>query len=445
MFKSSPSLFFSANQNNNNYKQLSQVLIKQLTERKSVRVVEKKRAAHLGFTKTDLAYCKAAEFSFAEFQKSIDPQEIINSSNQVDIIFRVAMSEKDTVEKLDYLIKSGININGSYVVHHNNTLMHLLLVNERFAAIETLLQVLKKNGIKIDLNSLDSEGKDLLITAVRIGAPVELIKALLTQGNNLNLSHTDQAGKSALYYACLLGQADVVQLLLDKGMDIKLAEKAVQASLEEITNTLMDMEIHPLREKSHILNQFEGLTVEGKHLLANKEIILQEYNYLLTNINIVGKEFIAEQLVAGHSQIKQLFKGVSLNKLNEINIKFTHIDSVMKMFELSQNGNPVAAAEIMNSSPDRISILMLYVCWEVVSKQIPVPSLADAKKLEKFPDRLLELHKIGQSLDKIKELSNTTVLEKCIAGQKAVREEVFVNFGIKTAYAIVTHPQFRPY
>ncbi len=214
--------------------------------------------------------------SLLEFAVIERNEEVINFLIRKDTYFRVisirqainlAVSNNHgkVVEKL-------INHKGFLIFPHQEAVLllsHAIENNNNFA-IKVILKHFKRIGLKeedLGIGLIWAAGKgetEVVIELLKVGvdinyadnkttALIEAIKnnykstaeAILEYGNNLAINMKDQEGNSALYYAVMIGDITLVQLLLDKGSILNDTEKnkLSKNNTNEITKIILHEEL----------------------------------------------------------------------------------------------------------------------------------------------------------------------------------------------------------
>ena len=133
------------------------------------------------------------------------------------------LENQETIEKITYLFTHAkrlrINPNGRVqpktLPKHawwNNTALHHCISYENFKLVPVYLQQAKDSGFDIDLDAIDSEGKNPFMLALKIGyAPIEVLSMLITAQN---YNKPDNTGATPIMIACATRQIDAVKLIL---------------------------------------------------------------------------------------------------------------------------------------------------------------------------------------------------------------------------------------
>lgn len=161
------------------------------------------------------------------------------------------------------LLEYGINPNIQDMTgQYKNTPLHTLIANEQIEIAIFFIVAAKKYNIKINFNLVDAEGKTPLILAAKM-AKEKFAIFMIENCTPLNFNQKDHNGFSTLHYACILGQLELVKLLLAKQATIDITNTKNKTPLDclvfskqETEEILKAVSIDPKRDENAVLNLF---------------------------------------------------------------------------------------------------------------------------------------------------------------------------------------------
>ena len=164
-------------------------------------------------------------------------------------------SNGDIINKISFLVSTEIDVNHQDYTPWRNTALHLALANEFH---DPSVHLIKNAGKRIDYSVVDAGGKTPLILAAKINSST-VVQAILEHGeiNHAILNLQDSEGMTALHYACLYGNKDMADLLINAGAshliknnDGKTPIDCVVAGEARIAATLRSIFINPERDET---------------------------------------------------------------------------------------------------------------------------------------------------------------------------------------------------
>lgn len=132
--------------------------------------------------------------------------------------------------------------------------------------IQTMDNILKKGSVDVNWQNPTDGITPLIMAAIR--AKINVVFQLLLNGANVNM--VDNKNRTALYYATFGGSSDIIEILIDFGADINIAEK--------VTSYGKDYTLTPLA--------FANLELENSTFNENEQMKLKWTNI----INILTKK-----------------------------------------------------------------------------------------------------------------------------------------------------------
>ncbi|CAF1647490.1 unnamed protein product, partial [Didymodactylos carnosus] len=126
-----------------------------------------------------------------------------------------ALGYTKLVEKLLLMnnsIINEINCNGE------NALFYAVEYADNIQIIDLLLES------KINVNILTNNGYSIIHKIIQIGHSSNLEYLLITQLNIIDINRVDQFGKSYLMYACEYSNLEIINILLQSGVNITLRD-----------------------------------------------------------------------------------------------------------------------------------------------------------------------------------------------------------------------------
>jgi uncharacterized protein len=143
-------------------------------------------------------------------------------------------------------------------------------VNESVNLSMHFIEEAERFDSKIDFNIADVERKTPLILAAKMRHEATAIYILKKGGIKINLNYQDKDGMSALHYACTLGQLDLAKMLINMGANINITNKKNRTPLDcialtskqETESILKSVSIEPSRDETALHNVFADHNIE---------------------------------------------------------------------------------------------------------------------------------------------------------------------------------------
>ena len=253
---------------------------------------------------------------------------IINASVKLDRhVLIYAMENTPAIAKL--LIEKGIGIDPEdiytetplqwAIIYNKQELVKLLFKKDVILSIDNpVIDAIKYNqpGIAkfliekgIDINAVDSEGKNALMYAIR-NELSEIAKLLIEKG--IDIHAVDVKGKNALMHAIQIRNSEVAKLLIEKGIDIHTVNSngenaliyAIENNLPEVAKLLIEkgIDIHAVIQKASdfytnqngknaLIYAIESKLPEIAKLLIEKGIDIYAVNFYRENALIYAIKY----------------------------------------------------------------------------------------------------------------------------------------------------------
>ncbi len=193
------------------------------------------------------------------------------------------ISSRDILEKVAYLVKNGVDVNGCSLdpTMPIGTPLHLFIANESFSLVSTLIELAHD---KIDINIKDGEQKAPLLLAAKIRSSRIVSLILETFPKRVDVNTVDAKKRTPLHFACAYGDREMAQLLVTAGADVNAQDHRGNtplhyacAKLNSVRAMLESIEIHPDRDAGASRNAivdslYNPIQVSGeaKALLSTK-------------------------------------------------------------------------------------------------------------------------------------------------------------------------------
>lgn len=207
-----------------------------------------------------------ADLTFEAFKERLEKNNIDPNLNAagIPLLFHVCISSKiDTEKKTKYLLQKGANPNIQAIGEsaYNDTAAHILLANERYGLVQYLINT-SMHYTKQDLDIQDSEGKTLLLMAIKL-RHTGTAKYLIDLGADIDLP--DNQGRTPLHMAAIIGNSTLFSLLLENGADLHCKDKFNRTPLnylameknerkKYVESTLKEMHVTPTRDEKAMAN-----------------------------------------------------------------------------------------------------------------------------------------------------------------------------------------------
>ncbi len=290
----------------------------------------------------------------------------MHNDNNVTILHCMLGSEHFK-ERVQSLLQAGANLNVC-IKGLEGTLLHTILANERFQSFDDILNSVTKYGLKIDFHLQDGEGKTPLMLAVKVMAGGAVKHILRLDPSCVDVS--DNEGRTPLHIACALGQAWIVEQLLNAGANINARDHAGNTpahyavfNKNEVRQLLTSIYIDPKRDahapyngvlyndtspiimpiteettalyhftqfptievlkgtdRGNILNNLKNADAVLEMLTSRKyNWSLKERMYVENNLNKLAGKSIAEDCMAGHLAVMKMLVryGANITQANQ--------------------------------------------------------------------------------------------------------------------------------
>lgn len=242
-------------------------------------------------------------------------------------------------EKIQLLLKAGFNVNYCHLNKDDpiggvGTAFHVVIANEAIDRANALLDAAAKSKQAIDYGLQDGQGKTVLLLAIRVVKPA-LVKTILQEilkcQNAIEIiNKPDQEGRTALHYACALGLAEIVTLLLQAGADPKITDRdgktaAQFADLnkEGVNRILESIGIDPERHETAKQNsvQDELMQMRPRYSLAEmKAGSIKPTKVAVKEVKALNHDETQEVLIC--QQNKNRMKRIVVEQLAAKNLAF---------------------------------------------------------------------------------------------------------------------------
>lgn len=140
-------------------------------------------------------------------------------------LLHVVSGASDFKERLQLLLSRGANLNVlENLSHHYGTPLHYILANEDFEKFYDVLEIAAAYRQQINFHLRDGEGKTALLLAAKVMSGGAVQKILKLDPTCVDIA--DNEGRTPLHIACALGNAEIVEMLLNAGANINARDNA---------------------------------------------------------------------------------------------------------------------------------------------------------------------------------------------------------------------------
>ena len=155
--------------------------------------------------------------------------------------------------------------------------------------IQTMDNILKKGSVDVNWQNPTDGITPLIMAAIR--AKINVVFQLLLNGANVNM--VDNKNRTALYYATFGGSSDIIEILIDFGADINIAEKVTSYGTD-YTQTPLDIAKQQLEnsiggENERMISRWKNII----NILENKKPNLSFHFWVMcqdgVNLEILQK------------------------------------------------------------------------------------------------------------------------------------------------------------
>jgi ankyrin repeat protein len=174
----------------------------------------------------------------------------------------------------------------------------------------------------IAIRNADIKSKNEFLVLSSENGHKEIVQLLIEKGIDIN--QTDEDGRNALHWASANGHKEIVQLLIEKGIDINQTDEDGENALHLATSNGHKEIVQLIIEKGIDINQTDGDGENALHLASengNKEIVqlLIEKGIDINQTSEYGRNALHWASANGHKEIVQLLieKGIDINQTSE--------------------------------------------------------------------------------------------------------------------------------
>lgn len=146
------------------------------------------------------------------------------------------LHDAESADIIQFLLQDfGVDINIAEN-HYGSTVLHYAILNENLTRLRILLQQAQKAGVTIDFTKADKLGKTPLIAAIRVNSAPMVAAILAHDKTSSSLNYPQPTtGMTPLHYASLLGNSEIVKLLLKAGAKVNQVDNKGNTALHYLS------------------------------------------------------------------------------------------------------------------------------------------------------------------------------------------------------------------
>jgi ankyrin repeat protein len=217
--------------------------------------------------------------------------------------------------------------------------------------IQTMDNILKKGSVDVNWQNPTDGITPLIMAAIR--AKINVVFQLLLNGANVNM--VDNKNRTALYYATFGGSSDIIEILIDFGADINIAEKVTSYGTD-YTQTPLDIAKQQLEvSKTHENEQMKLKWTNIINILTKKKPNLSFHFWVMCDDG-VNLEILQKMLNIKDASGNRLVDINWTNASSEGGLTPLHMAAIngnvnLVKFLLEQGANPLTKDYRMQEIP----------------------------------------------------------------------------------------------